>query len=78
MPPLKTLAIIQARMNSSRLPGKVLLDIAGKPMLAHVVERTRLAKSVDEVRVATTSDPSDDAVEAFCRAQGYACNRGSA
>ncbi len=78
MPPLKTLAIIQARMNSSRLPGKVLLDIAGKPMLEHVVERTRLAKSVDEVRVATTSDPSDDAVEAFCRSRGYACYRGSA
>lgn len=78
MPPLKTLAIIQARMASSRLPDKVLLDIAGRPMLAHVVERTRLAKTVDDVMVATTSDPSDDAVEAFCRSQGYSCYRGSA
>lgn len=78
MPPLKTLAIIQARMASSRLPNKVLLDLAGKPMLAHVVERTRLAQTVDSVIVATTTDPSDDSIESFCRSQGYACSRGSA
>jgi spore coat polysaccharide biosynthesis protein SpsF len=78
MPPLKTLAIIQARMASSRLPNKVLLDIAGKPMLAHVLERTRLAQTVDTVVVATTTDPGDDAIDAFCRSQGYACHRGSA
>ena len=42
-----TIAIIQARMGSSRLPGKVLLDLAGQPMLRRVVERTRLAKTID-------------------------------
>ncbi len=73
----KTIAIIQARMSSSRLPGKVLLDIAGKPMLAHVVERTRQAPSIDGVLVATTSDPSDDPVAAFCERSGYDCFRGS-
>jgi spore coat polysaccharide biosynthesis protein SpsF len=70
-------AIVQGRMNSSRLPGKILLDIAGKPMLAHVVERARLAKTVDQVLFATTTDPSDDPVAAFCEQRGYACYRGN-
>ncbi len=74
---MKTIAIIQARMSSSRLPGKVLLPIAGQPMLAWVVERTRRAQTIDEVIVATTTDPGDDAVAAFCQAQGYGCSRGS-
>jgi len=64
-------------MGSSRLPGKVLLDIAGQPMLARVVERTRQARKVDEVVVATTTDPSDDAVVALCQRRGYPYYRGS-
>jgi spore coat polysaccharide biosynthesis protein SpsF len=72
-----TVAIIQGRMASSRLPGKILLDIAGKPMLAHVVERARRAKTVDLVVVATTTQPEDDAVEAYCRQNGIAISRGS-
>jgi spore coat polysaccharide biosynthesis protein SpsF len=72
-----TIAIIQARMSSSRLPGKVLLDIAGKPMLAHVVERTRRSRSVSQVVVATTREPADDAIAAFCAQQGYLSRRGS-
>ncbi len=72
-----TVAIIQGRMASSRLPGKILLDIAGKPMLAHVVERARQAKTVDQVVVATTTQPEDDAVEAYCRQNGIAVFRGS-
>lgn len=74
---MKIVAIIQARMSSSRLPGKVLLDIAGQPMLAHVVERTRLAKTVGLVVVATTTDPADDAIEMFCKESGYPCYRGN-
>jgi spore coat polysaccharide biosynthesis protein SpsF len=77
MQPLKTVSIIQARMASSRLPGKVLLDIAGQPMLAWVVERARRAKTVDQVVVATTTDPADDAVEGFCNERGYPYVRGS-
>ncbi len=61
-----TLAIIQARMSSSRLPGKVLRQIAGKPMLAHVVQRTQRAKSVHQVVVATTRDESDNPIADFC------------
>ncbi len=65
-------------MGSSRLPGKVLLDIAGKPMLQWVVERTRRATQVHEVMVATTDDPADDPIAAFCATQGVPCYRGSA
>ena len=74
---MRTVAIIQARMNSSRLPGKVLLDIAGQPMLVRVIERARRAATVDDVIVATTSDPSDDPIEELCRARGYLVYRGS-
>lgn len=77
MPP-RTVAIIQARMGSSRLPGKVLLDIGGKPMLQWVIERTRRAAHVHTVMVATTDDPADDPIAAFCAAQDTPCYRGSA
>ncbi len=71
------IAIIQARMSSSRLPGKVLRQIAGQPMLAHVVERAKRAQLVDQVLVATTTDPDDDAIERFCTERGDPCYRGS-
>jgi spore coat polysaccharide biosynthesis protein SpsF len=73
----RTVAIIQGRMNSSRLPGKILQDIGGTPMLMRVVQRARLAHTLDEVVFATTTDVSDDPVEAFCRAQGVPVFRGS-
>jgi spore coat polysaccharide biosynthesis protein SpsF len=73
----KTILIIQARMSSSRLPGKVLLDIHGQTMLARVVERSRKAARIEEVCVATTIEQSDDAIADFCSQQGYACYRGS-
>lgn len=73
----KTIAIIQARMGSSRLPGKVLLDIAGKPMIQHVIERTRLSRSLDSVIAATTTDPSDDPIVAFAASISIPCTRGS-
>jgi spore coat polysaccharide biosynthesis protein SpsF len=74
---MKVVAIIQARMSSTRLPGKVLLDLAGEPMLARVVERTRRAERVDETVVATSTDASDDPIESFCQDRGYSCFRGS-
>jgi spore coat polysaccharide biosynthesis protein SpsF len=72
----RTVAIVQARMNSSRLPGKVLLDIAGQPMLARVVSRAARAASVDQVVLATTTDASDDPVASYCRSKGIPCTRG--
>jgi spore coat polysaccharide biosynthesis protein SpsF len=74
----KTVAIVQARMASSRLPGKVLLDIGGEPMLRRVVERARRAASISMTIVATTTDASDNPVQAFCLERGYPCCRGSA
>lgn len=73
---MKVVAIIQGRMSSSRLPGKVLKEIGGEPMLGWVVERTRRAACVDEVVVATTVEPSDDPIAGFCAGQGIACYRG--
>ena len=74
---MRTVAIIQARMGSSRLPGKVLKDIGGKPMLLWAVERARRAARVDEVGVATTDDPADDPIAALCTAHGIPVFRGS-
>ncbi len=75
--PVHKVAIIQARMSSSRLPGKVMQDIAGQPMLWHVVNRARHARLVDQVVIATTTDPSDDVLEQFCNQKNLHCYRGS-
>jgi len=74
---MKTAIIIQARMASSRLPGKVLLDIGGKPMLEWVVRRASRAETADNVVVATTDESSDDPVFEFCQEKGYMVERGS-
>jgi spore coat polysaccharide biosynthesis protein SpsF len=74
---VNNIAIIQARMSSSRLPGKVLEEIVGRPMLEHMFVRTMRARSVDAIVVATTTDPSDDVLEQFCLAKGVPCYRGS-
>lgn len=73
----RTVAIIQARMASSRLPGKVLMDLAGMPMLGRVVERTRQARSAHAVVVATTGEPADDPIVEYCEASGIDVFRGS-
>lgn len=74
---MKKVAIIQARFASSRLPGKVLMPIEGRPMLGWVVERVRRANCVDETIVATTTDASDDDLAAYCHRVGYPYYRGS-
>jgi spore coat polysaccharide biosynthesis protein SpsF len=73
----RVVAIVQARMGSSRLPGKVLLDIGGHAMLARVVVRASRSRAVHEVLVATTTDPSDDHLAQYCRARSINCTRGS-
>ena len=74
---MNTIAIIQARMSSSRLPGKVLQPIAGKSMLELVIERSARARLINGVIVATSANASDDPIEALCKRQGIACYRGS-
>lgn len=69
-------AILQARMSSSRFPGKVLKPLLGRPMLETELERLRRARRLDMVAVATSTDPSDDAIEAFCRSKDIPCHRG--
>lgn len=70
-------ALIQARMGSSRFPGKVLEEVAGRPMLWHVVHRVRQAKRIDKVVVATTDRGVDDPVVGFCKREGVDCFRGN-
>lgn len=71
------LAILQARLSSSRLPGKVLMPILGKPMLQHEIERVQRAKKVDRLVVATSISPEDQAIEAACARMDVRCFRGS-
>ena len=70
-------AIIQARMGSSRLAGKVLADIGGHPMLWHVVHRVLRCRNIERVVVATTTNGQDDPIASFCKAEGILCVRGS-
>ena len=74
---MRIIGIVQARMASSRLYGKVMKEIAGKPMLYHVVERARRAEMLDDVVVATTTEGDDDALETYCLGMDYPCYRGS-
>jgi spore coat polysaccharide biosynthesis protein SpsF (cytidylyltransferase family) len=63
----KTVAIIQARMSSTRLPGKILADISGRPMLWHVVDRLKHCGLLDEIAVATSKNSENNVVETFCK-----------
>jgi spore coat polysaccharide biosynthesis protein SpsF len=71
------IATIEARMTSSRLPGKVLLQAAGKPMLEHLVNRLRAVPSLDGIVLATTVNATDDKLEEFSKRVGIGCYRGS-
>ena len=73
----RVLAVIQARLGSTRLPGKTLADLGGRPMLAHVVERAAAIPGVDGVVVATTANPRDDRLADWARQAGLGCVRGS-
>lgn len=74
---MKTIATIEARMASSRLPGKVLLEVLGRPMLGLLVDRLKSVHSLDGIVLATTTNPKDDVLEDFARAEGIGCFRGS-
>ena len=72
----KVLAIIQARYSSRRLPGKVLIDIEGRSVLEHVYRRVEQANLVDDLVIATSTDPSDDRILDHCKKNKLNCFRG--
>ncbi|HEX4710642.1 MAG TPA: glycosyltransferase family protein [Phenylobacterium sp.] len=71
------LAILQARMSSSRLPGKVMAPVLGEPMIGRQVERLRRSRRIDKLVVATSTDPSDDPLAAYCEGLDLAVFRGA-
>ncbi len=73
---MRIVAVIQARMGSTRLPGKVLKPIAGKPLLWHIVHRLRKSRLIEEVAIATSVGPLDDAIAEFGRQNGVTVVRG--
>jgi spore coat polysaccharide biosynthesis protein SpsF len=70
------LAVLQARMSSTRLPGKVMADVAGAPMIVRQIERLRRSRRLDGVLVATSTDPSDDGLAAMLSLHDVAVHRG--
>jgi len=74
---MKTIALIAVRLGSSRLPGKAMMPILGKPMIEHMIDRIRRSRSIDEILIATTTLESDDELECFAKDQGISCFRGA-
>ena len=74
---MRTIATIEARMTSSRLPGKVLLPASGMPMLQHLIKRLRAVPSLDGIVLATTVNETDNPLEEFASDMGISCFRGS-
>lgn len=77
MSEVNTVAFIQARMSSTRLPNKVLREILGESILNHLVSRLKNSKTIDKIVVLTSQEASDDAIEVECSQYGYECFRGS-
>ena len=73
---MRIAAIIQARMKSTRLPGKVLMSLAGQPVLEHIVRRLKRAWTIGEIAIATSTEPEDDAIAAFGARLGVCMFRG--
>jgi spore coat polysaccharide biosynthesis protein SpsF len=74
---MSTAIIVQARMTSTRLPGKVLLPVAGRPLLSYLLERLRRVTLADRIIIATTINNTDSPIVDFCAAEGVGCTRGS-
>jgi len=74
---MMTLAIVQARMGSTRLPGKVMADIGGVPMIRRLLDRLNAVPLIDDIVVATTTNQDDDVLAAWLNAAGIQTYRGS-
>ena len=73
---MTVLAIVQARMSSRRLPGKVLAPVLGQPMIQRQIERISHAQLIDKLVIATSTMTDDDAIAEFCQGIGQPCYRG--
>lgn len=74
---VNVVAMVQTRMGSTRLPGKVMKDLGGEPMLARVISRLRRARRLTHLVIATTTEPADDVIVEFCGSKSVAVFRGS-
>ena len=74
---MNLMILVQARMASTRLPGKVLMPVLGRPLLAYQLERLQRVKLASEMAVLTSDQQIDDAIEAFCESVQVNCFRGS-
>jgi spore coat polysaccharide biosynthesis protein SpsF len=74
---MNVVTIIQSRMGSTRLPGKVLLDLAGEPMLTRIVNRVQRAETVNSIVIATTPSQADESILHLCTLKNWHCFRGS-
>lgn len=74
---MKVVAIVQVRMGATRLPRKMMVDIVGKPLLWHVINRVKRLKFIDEIIIATTTDREDDIIEKWAEENNLKCYRGS-
>ncbi|MBF0249336.1 MAG: glycosyltransferase family protein [Alphaproteobacteria bacterium] len=72
----RIIAVVPVRMGSSRLPGKMLMPICGKPLLGHLLDRLMRCRSIDGIVVATSENPENDPVELYCATRNVACFRG--
>lgn len=74
---MRTVAAIQVRLGSTRLPGKVLKEISNRPILGHLVRRLRKCRNLDDIVVSTSLLPENDPIALFCEQEGLHCYRGS-
>jgi len=73
----RVVAIVQARMRSTRLPGKVLMTVLGKSLLGYLIDRMRKARLIDDIVIATSVEPADDVIVKYCATHNVECFRGS-
>jgi spore coat polysaccharide biosynthesis protein SpsF len=74
---MKIVAVVPVRMNSARLPGKVMMPILGQPMLGHLLDRVRNCPLLDEIVVSTSVEVENDCIEEYCKQQDILVFRGS-
>ena len=74
---MKVVASIQVRMGSSRFPGKVMKRVSGVPLLGHLVRRLSFCNTLNEIVVATSTNPENDVIEGYCRQESIPCFRGA-